>query len=56
MGRFFRTMKSELIHRYHFRNDKELKTAISEYVFGWYKQIRPHTSNGYKTPNEIHNT
>lgn len=56
MERFFRTMKFELINRFQFDNDKQLETAISEYVFGWYNQVRPHASNGYKTPNEIRNT
>lgn len=55
MERFFRTMKFELIRRYEFKNDKQLESAISEYVFGWYNQERPHASNGYKTPNEIRN-
>lgn len=55
MERFFRTMKFELINRYQFSNDKQLETAISEYVFRWYNQIRPRASNGYKTPNEIRN-
>lgn len=55
MERFFRTMKFELINRFEFNSDKQLETAISEYVFGWYNQIRPHASNGYKTPNEIRN-
>lgn len=56
MERFFRTMKFELINRFRFNNNKQLETAISEYVFGWYNQVRPHASNGYKTPNEIRNT
>lgn len=55
MERYFRTMKFELINRFEFSNDKQLETAISEYVFGWYNQIRPRASNGYKTPNEIRN-
>lgn len=55
MKRFFRTMKFELINRFQFNSDKQLETAISEYVFVWYNQVRPHASNGYKTPNEIRN-
>ncbi len=56
MERFFRTMKFELINRFQFKSDKQLETAISEYVFGWYNQVRPRASNGYKTPNEISNS
>jgi len=56
MERFFRTMKFELIHRYQFTSDKQLETAISEYVFNWYNKLRPHASNGYKTPFEMRNT
>ncbi len=56
MERFFKTMKFELINRFQFKSDKQLENAIPEYVFGWYNQVRPHASNGYKTPNEIRNT
>ena len=55
MKRFFRTMKFELINRFQFDSDKQLQTAISEYVFGWYNQVRTNSSIGYKTPNEIRN-
>lgn len=56
MEQFFRTMKFELINRFQFKSDKQLETAISEYIFEWYNQVRPHASNGYKTQNEIRNT
>lgn len=53
MERFYNTMKSELINRFHFQTDEELDYAISEYVYHWYNQIRPHSYNGYKTPYEV---
>ncbi len=53
MERLFRTMKIELINRFQFKSDKQLETAISEYVFEWYNQVRQNASNGYKIPNEI---
>lgn len=55
MEQFFRTMKFELIHRFQFNKDKQLETEISEYVFGWCNQVRPHAANGYKTPNKVRN-
>lgn len=51
-----RTMKLELINRFLFNSYKQLETSLSEYVFGWYNQVRSHTSNGYKTLNENRNT
>jgi putative transposase len=52
MERFYNTLKEELIYRYHFHTDEELNRAISEYVYIWYNQIRPHSYNNYKTPQE----
>ena len=56
MEQLFRTMKFELINRFQFKSDKQLETAISEYVFGWYNRVRQHASNGYKTQKEIINS
>ncbi len=56
MEQLFRTMKFEPIHRFQFKSDKQLETAISEYVFGWYNRVRQHASNGYKTQKEIINS
>ena len=53
MERLFRTMKIELINRFQFKSDKQLETAISEYVFEWYNQVRQNASNRYKIPNKI---
>lgn len=55
MERFYNTMKAELIYRYHFHTDEELSNAISEYVYVWYNQVRPHSYNDYKTPQEARN-
>jgi len=52
MERFYSTMKEELIYRFHFHTDDELNHAVSEYVYGWYNQIRPHSYNDYLTPME----
>jgi Transposase and inactivated derivatives len=52
MERFFNTLKTELINRYHFRTDEELSTAINEFVYVWYNQVRPHSYNKYLTPME----
>ena len=50
MERFYNTMKEELIYRYNFHTDEELNRAISEYVYVWYNQVRPHSYNDYMTP------
>ena len=52
MERYYNTFKAELINRFNFRTDEELSRAISEYAYGWYNQVRPHTFNGYLTPYE----
>ena len=53
MERYYNTLKAELINRFHFHTDEELSYAISEYAYGWYNQIRPHSYNCYRTPYEV---
>jgi transposase InsO family protein len=50
MERYYNTFKSELVNRFNFSTDEEL--AVSEYAYGWYNQVRPHSYNGYQTPFE----
>lgn len=52
MERYYNTFKAELINRFHFSTDQELNHAVSEYAYGWYNQVRPHSYNGYQTPFE----
>ena len=53
MERYYNTLKAELINRYYFSTDEELRTAIAEFAYSWYNQIRPHSYNNYLTPFEM---
>jgi putative transposase len=52
MERYYNTLKAELISQYNFRNDLELDTAINQFAYNWYNQVRPHSYNRYMTPYE----
>ncbi|AJR05483.1 ISVch4 transposase, OrfB [Photobacterium gaetbulicola Gung47] len=52
MERFFRSLKSEWIPEIGYRNFSEAKAEITEYIIGYYSQIRPHQYNGGLTANE----
>ena len=52
MERYYNSLKEELVNRYYFRTDDELRNAVAEYAFGWYNLVRPHSHNGYLTPHE----
>lgn len=52
MESFYGTFKAEFINKRHFGNDDELNQATTDYVYGYYNHIRPHSSNGYLTPFE----
>jgi transposase InsO family protein len=50
---FFKTLKAELISQVGvFDNYQQARTAIFEYIEGWYNRKRLHSSLGYKTPTE----
>lgn len=50
MESFYGTFKTELINKYCFRTDEMLNQATTDYVYGYYNHVRPHSSNGYKSP------
>ena len=52
MERYFNTLKTELINQHNFKTDAELDTAVHEFAYLWYNQIRPHSYNQYLTPFE----
>lgn len=52
MESYYGTLKAELIRQNKFEDDKKLNEAIEEYAYVWYNHVRPHSSNGYKTPFE----
>ena len=49
MELFFSSLKREELYRTKYRSEKELRTAIDNYML-FYNKKRPHAQNGYKTP------
>lgn len=47
---FFATLKAELINRRRWKTRLELRTALFEYIDGFYNTRRLHSSIGYRTP------
>jgi len=52
MERFFRSLKTEWIPTTGYSNFNEARHRITDYIVGYYSQIRPHSYNGSLTPNE----
>jgi len=52
MEEFFRSLKTEWILEGGFVNFSEASAAITNYITGYYSQLRPHQCNGGLTPNE----
>jgi transposase InsO family protein len=49
---FFSTLKHELVHRCTFASHAEARSAIFEYVEGFYNRRRRHSTLGYVSPAE----
>ncbi|MEW2418914.1 IS3 family transposase [Streptomyces sp. NPDC046866] len=47
---FFATLKNELVTRHTWHTHAAAKTAIFEYIEGWYNSRRLHSSLGYQSP------
>lgn len=52
MERFFRSLKREWVPNSGYTNFNEASRAITNYIIGYYSQLRPHQYNGGLTPNE----
>lgn len=52
MERFFRSFKTEWMPKKGYIDFKEAKGAITDYVIGYYSEIRPHHYNAGLSPNE----
>ena len=52
MESMFKSLKSDLIHRYTFDTDHALRAAIRSYV-DFYNRVRLHSSLGYRSPMEF---
>jgi len=51
MERFFRSLKLEWVPQIGYRSFAEAKTAITDYIIGYYSQVRPHRHNDGLAPN-----
>lgn len=51
MESFFKSLKTEKLYRTDFRSEKELRTAVKEYI-DFYNEKRPHSVLRYRTPNQ----
>jgi len=47
---FFGTLKSELVHRTHYRTKQEARSSLFEWIECWYNRRRRHSSLGYQSP------
>jgi putative transposase len=53
---FFATLECELLDRRHFKTQIEARTAIFEFIEGWYNPRRRHSAIGYLSPIDYENT
>jgi len=47
---FFGTLKSELVHREHYRTRAQARASVFEWIECWYNRRRRHSSLGYTSP------
>lgn len=50
MEAFWSSLKNELVHRRRFLTQDEARTAIFDYIEGFYNRTRLHSALGYKSP------
>jgi len=50
MERYYNTLKNEFTNLFSFKTAEEMDSAISDFAYGWYNHVRPHTYNGGLTP------
>lgn len=53
---FFATLKKELVYRTKFTTRTQARTAIFNYIEGWYNSSRLHSTIGYMSPVEWERT
>jgi transposase InsO family protein len=49
----FATLKTELIYRRTWPSRRPAKSAVFEFIAGWYNQNRRHSSLGYLSPADV---
>lgn len=52
MERFFRSFKTEWMPKVGYENFKDAKYSVSDYINGYYNNVRPHHYNAGLAPNE----
>lgn len=50
---FFKILKSELVYHRKFKNQRQAKTEVFEFIEVWYNKKRLHAKLGYKTPKQM---
>jgi transposase InsO family protein len=48
---FFGSLEKELVHRRSWSGRREARSAIFEWIEGWYNRRRLHSTLGYLAPN-----
>jgi putative transposase len=49
---FVASLKCELLHRHRFLSREAARTAVFDYVEGFYNRVRRHSSLGYLSPSD----
>jgi len=50
---FFHTLKVEEVYHERYRTRHQARSAIFEYIEGFYNRVRTHSTLGYKTPEDF---
>lgn len=53
MESFNHTLKTELVHRQHYRTIAEARAAVFDYIESFYNRERSHSSLNYRSPAEF---
>src|ERR671933_1784843 len=49
---FVASLKTELLYRHRFLSRKAARTAVFDYIEGFYNRVRRHSSLGYLSPTD----
>jgi len=50
---FFKTLKTECVYQYKFKNRQHASLIVFEYIETWYNNYRKHSTLGYKSPKQF---
>lgn len=51
MERYYNTLKNEHTNLFLFKTKEDLDVSVSDFAYGWYNHVRPHTYNGGLPPS-----